>query len=188
MSSPTSVTSPRTVWDVDPSHTGVHFSVRHLMVSTVRGEFGKVTGTVEFDAEDTTRTRIHAVIDAASVNTRDVQRDAHLRSPDFLDVEAFPTIEFQSTRLVRTDAGFDATGDLTIHGVTRPVTLTVETTDAEQRDPWGNLKRGASATVKIKRSEFGLVWNVALETGGFVVGDEVKIEIDVEATRRPDAA
>lgn len=188
-----SVTTPtpttmRTVWDIDPSHSGVHFSVKHLMVATVRGEFGNVSGTVEIDAEDVVRSDIRASIDAASINTREAQRDAHLRSPDFLDVEKHPTIEFRSSRVSRTADGFDVTGELTIRGVTRPVTLRVEASDTERRDPFGNLKRGASATARINRKDFGLEWNVALEAGGFLVGDEVKIEIDIEAVRRADVA
>ncbi|HUR93037.1 MAG TPA: YceI family protein [Gemmatimonadales bacterium] len=186
MSATTTPFATTTAWDIDPTHSGVHFAVKHLMVSTVRGEFGKVAGSVELDAEDITRSRIHAVIDASSINSREAQRDAHLLSPDFLDVERYPTIEFRSTSLARTSDGFDATGELTIRGVTRPVALRVETSGTELTDPFGNLKRGASATAKISRKDFGLEWNVALETGGFLVGDEVKIEIDVELVRRAE--
>jgi len=180
--------STLSAWDIDPTHSGVHFAVKHLMVSTVRGEFGKVAGSIDLDPEDITRSRIHAVIDAASINTRKAQRDVHLRSPDFLDVERHPTIEFRSTRLTRTGEGFEAAGDLTIRGITRPVTLRVETSETELIDPFGNLKRGASASARISRKEFGLEWNVALETGGFLVGDEVKIEIDIELVRRGGSA
>jgi polyisoprenoid-binding protein YceI len=182
------VSSAVSTWDLDPSHSGVHFSLKHLVVATVRGEFSKVRGTVVIDPRDLTRSTVRASIDVASINTRDPQRDAHLRSPDFFDAEAFPTIEFRSTGLARTSDGLDVTGDLTIHGVTRPVTLKVETTDTDLKDPYGNVRRAASATVRINRKDFGLVWNVALETGGFVVGDEVKIEIDVELLRQAEAA
>jgi polyisoprenoid-binding protein YceI len=189
MSSGSPLSAGVTVWDLDPSHTGVHFSVKHLVVATVRGEFARLRGTVTFDPRDLDRSRIEATIEAASINTRDAQRDAHLRSPDFLETEKYPTIEFRSTKIVRTgEERFDVSGDLTIHGVTRPVVLKVEAPAAELKDPFGNIKRGATATTKINRSDFGLVWNVALEAGGFVVGDEIKIEIDVEAIRRAEAA
>lgn len=170
----------KTTWNIDSAHSGVHFSVKHLVVATVRGQFDKVSGSVVIDPADPAGSSVHAVIDAASINTREPQRDAHLRSPDFLDAEQFPTIEFRSTKVARTDQGFAVTGDLTIHGVTRTVVLAVEATDDEIRDPFGNLKRAATATTKINRKDFGLTWNVGLETGGFLVGDEVRIELDVE--------
>jgi polyisoprenoid-binding protein YceI len=178
-----------TIWDIDPSHSGVHFSIRHLVIATVRGEFGKLSGTVTLDPSDLTRSSVQATIDAASISTRDSQRDAHLKSQDFLDVVAYPTIGFRSTRVVRTGQGtLDVHGDLAIHGVTRPLVLRVEFSDAELKDPFGNVKRAASATAKLNRKDFGLEWNVALETGGVLVGDELKIEIDLELVRRPDAA
>lgn len=174
-----------TQWEIDPSHSSVQFAVRHMMVSNVRGEFTKVTGTVQIDPLDITRSSAHVVIDAASVSTRDEQRDQHLRSPDFLDVANFPTIEFQSTRVTRQSNGsLEFAGNLTIHGVTKEVVLDVEDSDSELRDPWGNTKRGASATTRVNRKDYGLRWNVALETGGFVVGDEIKIEIDVELLKK----
>jgi len=170
----------KTTWSIDSAHSGVHFSVKHLVVATVRGQFDKVSGAVVIDPQDPAGSSVHAVIDAASIDTREPQRDAHLRSPDFLDVERFPTIEFRSTTVARTEAGYNVTGDLTIHGVTRSVVLSVEATDDEIRDHVGNIKRAATAKTKINRKDFGLTWNVALETGGFVVGDEIRIEIDVE--------
>jgi len=170
----------RTTWNIDSAHSGVHFSVKHLVVATVRGQFDRVSGTVVLDALNPAGSSVHAVIDAASIDTREPQRDAHLRSADFLDVELFPTIEFRSTQVARADEGYAVTGDLTIHGVTRPVVLAVETTDVEVRDHVGNLKRAATARARINRKDFGLTWNVALETGGFVVGDEIRIEIDLE--------
>lgn len=170
----------RTTWNVDSAHSGVHFSVKHLVVATVRGQFDKVSGSVVIDPLNPAGSSVHAVIDAASIDTREPQRDAHLRSPDFLDVERFPTIEFRSTKVARTGDGYAVTGDLTIHGVTHSVVLAVETTDDEIRDHVGNLKRAATATTRINRKDFGLTWNVALETGGFVVGDEIRIEIDLE--------
>jgi len=187
MSAATTVTSTPglTSWELDPAHSSVQFAVRHMMVSNVRGEFTKISGTVQIDTRDITRSSVHAVIDAASISTRDEQRDQHLRSPDFLDVANFPTIEFQSTRVSRdSNGGLKLAGNLTIHGVTKEIVLDVEDGASELRDPWGNTKRGASATTKLNRKDFGLRWNVALETGGFVVGDELKIEIDVELLKK----
>jgi polyisoprenoid-binding protein YceI len=188
--SPATATSvpAASLWTIDLSHSGVHFSVKHLVVATVRGQFDRLTGSVSLDPQQLGRSSIEAVIDASSINTRDAQRDAHLRSPDFLDVERFPTIEFRSTKLERSDDGYRITGDLTIHGVTRPIVLAAEASEDEIKDPFGNVKRAASATTKLSRKDFGLVWNVALETGGVVVGDEVKIVIDVELVRQADAA
>ena len=174
------------VYDIDPTHSSAHFSVRHLMISNVKGEFSKVTGTVTFDTDDPKASKVEATIDVASLHTRDEQRDGHLKSPDFFDVANFPTITFVS-KSVEPD-GHDeylVKGDLTIHGVTKEETLHVEGPTAEVKDPWGNLKAGAAATGKINRKDFGLTWNAAMETGGVVVGEEVKISLDVELTRRP---
>jgi polyisoprenoid-binding protein YceI len=169
------------VWDIDPAHSAAHFSVRHMMVSTVRGEFGKLAGTVKLDPADFTRSSVQAIIDARSINTREPQRDDHLRSADFFDVEKFPTIDFKSTRIAKTGPEtYELTGQLTMHGITRDITLTVESDGVETKDPWGKLRRGASATGKLNRKDFGLNWNQTLETGGILVGEEVKISIDVE--------
>jgi polyisoprenoid-binding protein YceI len=175
-------------WDLDPAHTSVQFSVRHLMVSTVRGAFGKVAGTVAVDEQDLTRSKIQATIDAASIDTRIEKRDAHLKSPDFLDVAKYPTITFVSKKIERVAPDhFKVTGDLTLHGVTREATLDVEGPTPEMKDPWGKTRAGAQATTTINRKDFGLTWNQALEAGGVAVGDEVKITIDVEATKQPAA-
>ena len=172
-------------WDLDPAHTSVQFSVRHMMVSNVRGEFGKVSGTVQADEADPTRSKIEASIDAASIDTRTEKRDNHLRSADFLDVAKYPTITFVSTKIEPAGAGhFKVTGDLTLHGITRPVVLDVQGPTAEIKDPRGNTRAGAEATTRINRKDFGLVWNQALDAGGVAVGDEVAITIDVEATKR----
>jgi polyisoprenoid-binding protein YceI len=174
------------VYDIDPTHSSAHFSVRHLMISNVKGEFTKVTGTVTYDPDDPKTSKVDVTIDVASLHTRDEQRDAHLKSPDFFDAAKFPEIRFVSTG-VEPD-GHDeylVKGDLTIHGVTREETLQVEGPTPEVKDPWGNMKAGATATAKINRKDFGLTWNAALETGGVVVGDEVKISLEVELTRRP---
>lgn len=188
MSSPAITAIPGsdlTTWEIDAAHSSVHFSIRHMMVSNVRGEFTKVAGSVRVDSRDITRSTVEAVIDAASISTRDEKRDEHLRSADFLDVANYPTIEFRSTRITRNlDGSLKLAGSLTIHGVTREVTLDVEAAGGELQDPWGNTKRGASATTKLNRKDFGLGWNVALETGGILVGEELKVEIDVELLKK----
>jgi polyisoprenoid-binding protein YceI len=179
----------KTTFKIDPAHSSAQFVVRHMMVTNVRGGFRSVNGTVVFDPADPAGSSIEAVIDAASINTMDEQRDAHLKSADFLDVQKFPTITFQSTKLEPAgDGEWKATGNLTIHGVSRPVVLHVEGPTAEGKDPWGNIRVGASATTKIKRSDFGLIWNAALETGGILVGDDLKIELDVSLVKGESAA
>jgi len=173
-------------WEFDPDHTGVHFKVRHLMVSSVRGEFEKATGKIVYDEADVTKSTADITIDAASINTRVAKRDEHLRSPDFLDVAKYPTIAFKSRRVEKTGNGtMRMTGDLTLHGVTKEVILTVEGPTPAIKDPMGNNRVGGQATTKIHRKEFGLLWNKALETGGVVVGDEVEITIDVEIYKKP---
>ena|SRR5271168_4082291 len=172
-------------WQIDPMHTSVEFTVRHMMISNVKGTFQKTAGTVTTNGSDPASATIDATIDASSVDTRVERRDAHLKSPDFLDVAKYPTITFKSTKIEAAGPGkFTVTGDLTLHGVTKPVVLDVETAGAPIKDPMGNMRAGASATTKIKRSDFGLTWNKALETGGMVVGDEVAISIDVEAIKK----
>ena len=173
-------------WEFDPEHTGVQFKVRHLMVSSVRGEFEKITGKIVYDETDVTKSTADITIDAASINTRVAKRDEHLRSPDFLDVAKYPKIAFKSKRVEKTGNGtLKMTGDLTIRGVTKEVVLTVEGPAPAIKDPWGNQRVGGQATTKINRKDFGLNWNAALETGGVVVGDEVEITIDVEIYKKP---
>ena len=172
-------------WEIDPGHTSVQFSVRHLMVSNVRGEFGKVSGVVKVDDSDVTKSTIEATIDVASINTRNAKRDEHLRSPDFFDAAKYPTITFKSTKAEKTASGWKVTGDLTMHGVTKPVVLDVEGPTPEIKDPWGNSRAGAQATAKIDRQDFGISWNKALDAGGVTVGNEVSITIDVEAVKKP---
>ena len=166
-------------WNIDGSHSTAEFSVRHLMITNVKGRFGTLSGTVDYDPEKPEASQIDVTIDATSIDTRDEKRDAHLRSPDFFDVEKFPSLTFKSTSVKKTDDGFAATGDLTIHGVTKPVTLEVEGPSDQNKDPWGNTRIGASATAKINRKDFGLNWNAALEAGGVLVGEHVKISIEV---------
>ncbi len=170
-------------YDIDPVHSSVHFSIRHLMITNVRGAFSSVKGTILHDRESPTGSSVEAAIDAASINTQEAPRDAHLKSADFLDVEKYPAITFKSKK-VQTDGDEPRIiGDLTIHGVTKEVVLKVEGPTPDTRDPWGNVRIGASAHTKIKRSEFGLTWNAALETGGFMVGDELKIELEIQAIK-----
>jgi polyisoprenoid-binding protein YceI len=173
--------APTTTWTIDPVHSVAEFKVKHMMISNVKGQFTALQGALTLDDADMTRSRIEATIDATSIHTRDPQRDAHLKSPDFFDVERFPTLSFVSTRVARAANGeLAVTGDLTIHGVTRQVTFTVDGPTAANKDPWGNVKVGASATTVIHRKDFGLTWNAALETGGFLVGDDVTITLDVQ--------
>jgi polyisoprenoid-binding protein YceI len=171
-------------WQIDPMHTSVEFTVRHMMISNVKGTFQKTTGTITTNGSDPASATIDATIDASSVDTRVERRDTHLKSPDFLDVAKYPTITFKSTKVEADGPGkFKVTGDLTLHGVTKPVVLDVESSGAPVK-VMGGLHAGASATTKINRSDFGLTWNKALETGGVVVGDEVAISIDVEAIKK----
>ena len=169
-----------TTWTLDPAHTTVGFSVRHLMIYNVRGVFQSVSGTARYDAGRPEATEIAVAIPAASIYTREPQRDGHLRSADFFDVEQHPTITFRSTRARASGAGaLEVTGDLTIRGTTREVTLAVAEITGEQRDHNGNLKIGASATAKIKRSDFGITFNKVLEAGGVAISDEVSLTFDV---------
>ena len=170
----------QTTYRIDPAHSTAQFVVRHMMITNVRGAFGKVEGTVVYDPENPAQSSIEAAIDVASIETRDAQRDAHLKSADFLDADKFPKITFKSSKIEGSGGEFRVSGDLTIHGVTRPVVLQVEGPTPAAKDPWGNTRVGASATTRIKRSDFGLTWNAALETGGFLIGDEVKIELEIQ--------
>ena len=170
-----------TTWNIDPVHSVAEFKVKHMMISNVKGQFTGVQGVLVLDETDLTRSHVEASIEAASITTRDAQRDTHLKSADFLDVEKFPTLSFKSTRISRTGAGeLAVAGDLTIHGVARNVIFTVEGPTPPAKDPWGNTRLGLSATTKISRKDFGLNWNAALETGGILVGDEVTITFDVQ--------
>jgi polyisoprenoid-binding protein YceI len=172
-----------TTWKIDPSHSHVEFAVRHLMITTVKGRFTGVEGTIRADESDRTKSEVDVSIDAASIDTREPQRDAHLRSADFFDVEAFPALTFKSRRVIgATGRGFKIVGDLTIHGVTREVVLDASE-EGRAKDPWGGERAGYTATTAIKRSDFGLTWNQALETGGLLVGDEVRINLELELLR-----
>jgi polyisoprenoid-binding protein YceI len=182
MSTPaTPQASTTTTWNIDPAHSVAEFKVKHMMISNVKGHFAKVTGVLSLDESDVTKSRVEASIDAASIETRDPQRDGHLKSADFLEVEKFPTLTFKSTRITRVaDGELAVAGDLSIHGVSRSVVFDVEGPTAPAKDPWGNTRRGLSATTKISRKDFGLIWNASLETGGILVGDDVNITLEVE--------
>jgi polyisoprenoid-binding protein YceI len=179
----TSATLPTapTTWNLDPTHSSAEFKVKHLMISNVKGHFSKLSGTLTLDEADVTKSHIEATLDATSLETRDAQRDGHLKSADFFDVEKFPKLSFKSTSIQVAGVGELAVeGDLTIRDVTGPVVFSVEGPTPATKDPWGNLRVAITATTKISRKEFGLTWNAALETGGFMVGDEVTITLDVE--------
>jgi polyisoprenoid-binding protein YceI len=170
-----------TTWNIDPAHSVAEFKVRHMMITNVKGQFSGIKGTLTLDDADITKSRIEASIDAASLTTREPQRDAHLKSADFLEVEKFPTLSFTSSRVSRSgDGELEVTGDLSIHGVIRSVVFNTEGPSAAAKDPWGNTRVGLSATTKINRKDFGLTWNTALETGGVLVGDQVTITLEVQ--------
>jgi polyisoprenoid-binding protein YceI len=168
-------------WTIDPDHSNLGFKVRHLMVSNVSGSFEKHSGTVDINDRDITKSRVEVSIDTSSINTHVQKRDEDLRSANFFDVAKYPTMTFVSKKVAK--AGKDklkVTGYLTLHGVTKEVVLDVEGPSKESKDPWGVIRRGATATTKINRKDFGLVWNKSLETGGVVVGDEVNITLEIE--------
>ena len=173
-------------WEIDASHSGVHFSVRHLVVAKVRGRFTTFTGTLAFDEAAPERSSVEVRIDVGSINTGVDQRDAHLRSPDFFDAEKFPVISFVSRRVTRAADGFRVTGDLTIRGITREVVLPVEYA-GHTKDPWGGERAGFTARLAIERKDFGLTWNQLLEAGGVAVGDKVEIELEIEAVLKAAA-
>ena len=170
-----------TTWNIDPAHATAEFKVKHMMIANVKGQFSKVSGVLVHDESDPTKSHVEASVEAASIETREPQRDAHLKSPDFFHVEKFPTLSFKSRDIkVAGDGQFKVEGDLTMRGLTRKVTFTVEGPTPPMKDPWGNTRIAISATTKINRKDFGLTWNAALETGGILIGDEVTITLDVE--------
>lgn len=172
-------------WEIDPNHSAAQFAVRHLAISTVRGAFTKMNGTVQFDDKDVSKSSVEVTIDAASVDTRVADRDKELRSDHFFDVEKFPTLTFKSTKVEQETAGkLKVTGDLTIHGVTKQVVLEVEGPTAPVKDPWGNQRAAANASTKVNRQDFGVKWNAKMDNGGWVVGDDVDITIDVEMVQK----
>jgi polyisoprenoid-binding protein YceI len=179
------VVASASTWSIDPDHSNIGFKVRHLMVSNVKGNFDKHTGVLELNDKDITKSKVEVSIDTTSINTNVQKRDQHLRSADFFDVAKFPTMTFVSKKVAK--AGKDklkVTGDLTLHGVTKEVVLAVEGPSKESRDPWGNVRKGATATTTINRKDFGLTWNKSLETGGVLVGDEITITLEIEMVKK----
>lgn len=178
----TSVTAPTTTtWNIDPAHSVAEFKVKHMMIANVKGKFSGIKGTLNFVEGDPARSTVEASIPLETISTGDAQRDAHLKSPDFFHTEKHQEMTFTSTKIeAKGPAELAVTGDLTIHGTTRPVTFHVEGPTPPAKDPWGNLRVGLEATAKINRKDFGLVWNAGLETGGVLVGEEVAITLDVE--------
>lgn len=176
-----------TSYQIDSSHSNVEFSIRHLMIAKVRGRFTQVAGTLEIDSTDITRSKVTAEIQAASITTAEEKRDAHLRSADFFDVEKFPLITFASTKVERDGEDLRVTGNLTMHGVTREITLAVEQLGAA-KDPWGNARMAFAARGSVDRKTFGLGWNQVLEAGGFLVGDKVELTLDVQAVQAASTA
>ncbi len=171
-------------WQIDPAHSEINFTVRHMMISNVRGQFEKFTGTVDFNEDDPTKSTVDVQIEAASINTKEPPRDNHLRSADFLDAEHYPYLTFKSKRVIKTgDNTGRIVGDLTIRDITREVTLDVEYSGQAQ-SPWGTTSAGFSATTTINRKDWDLNWNKALETGGVLVGDQIKIAIEIEVVKQ----
>lgn len=180
----TATSAPVTIWKIDPAHSAADFKVRHMMIANVKGAIKGITGELTEHATDTSLSSIEATLDVNTINTGEAQRDAHLKSADFLDTEKYPTITFKSTKVEKKgDAEYAVTGDLTLHGVTKPVKLAVEGPTPPQKDPWGNTRIGLAATTKVNRKDFGLTYNAALETGGVLVGDEVHIAIELELVK-----
>ena len=176
-SSPASITT----WKLDPAHSQAEFKVKHMMISNVKGSFSGLSGTLSEHATDSSLSSVEASIDVSTINTGDSQRDGHLKSADFFEAEKHPTMMFKSTKVERkADDEYRVTGDLTMHGVTKPVTFAVEGPSAPGKDPWGNTRIGLSATTKINRKDFGLNWNAALETGGILVGEDVQISLELQ--------
>jgi len=178
------ITASASTWKIDPVHTTFQFSVRHMMVSNVKGVFHKFSGEFEIDDRDLAKTKASATIDVASIDTGIEKRDEDLRSANFFDVDKYPTITFVSKKLEKTGSGYKMTGDLTIHGVTREIVLDMEGLETVVKDPWGGMRRGATFITKLNRRDFGLTYNKLLETGGLVVGDEVKINVEVELIKK----
>ncbi len=172
-------------YDIDSAHSGASFTVKHMMVTNVSGRFSNVQGKVSFDEKNMAKSSIEATVDVATINTNEPKRDGHLKSPDFFDVAKYPTMTFKSSKVYKADGKILVDGMLSLHGVSKPVTLTLEELSPEVMPAPGKIVRGAVAKTKISRKEFGLVWNKTIETGGVVVGDEIAITLEIEATRKP---
>ncbi|HEX4769939.1 MAG TPA: YceI family protein [Bryobacteraceae bacterium] len=178
-----------TTYEIDPAHSHVSFSIRHLMISNVRGVFSGAKGTIVFDPQNPADSSIEVEIDVNTISTHDTKRDEHLKSGDFFDAAKYSTMTFKSKKIEKTgDDEYKVTGDLTIHGVTKEVTFEISDVSPETTDPWGNIRVGATAKGKINRKDFGLEWNAPMETGGVLVGNDVKIEMDIQAVKAKSAA
>ena len=177
-----------TEWKLDPAHTKAAFAVKHMMVSNVHGEFGKVSGTVHYDGKTLGDSGVSAVIDVSSINTNEPQRDQHLKSADFFDAAKYPTITFKSKKVESDPDGFKIIGDLTMHGITKPVTLTAESLPPPIKDPMGFLRTGTEARTKVNRKDFGIAFNTVMDNGGALVGDDVDITIEAELIQKPSTA
>lgn len=171
-------------YQIDSSHSSAGFSVKHMMVTNVSGRFSNIKGTIQYDEKNLANSSVTASVDVNTVNTNEGKRDAHLKAPDFFDAAKYPTMEFKSTKVYKANGVVKVDGNLTLHGVTKPVTLTLTEVSPEVKHPMGGLVRGAVATTKINRKDFGLTWNKTLETGGLMVGDEVTVTLEIEATRK----
>ena len=170
-----------TIWNIDPAHSAAEFKVKHMMISNVKGAFSGLSGVLAEHTIAPTLSSVEASVPVTTLSTGDPQRDGHLKGADFFDADKYPSLNFKSTNVAKKgNAEYEVTGDLTIHGVTKPVTFAVEGPSAPGKDPWGNTRIGLSATAKINRKDFGLAWNAPLETGGFLVGEEVSITLDVQ--------
>lgn len=181
MATTTSTPATVTTWNLDPAHSAAEFKVKHMMISNVKGSLGGLKGVLTLNEADPTQSGVKATLDVSTVSTGDAQRDGHLKSPDFFDIAQFPEMSFESTAVKLIGPGeHHVTGNLTVHGVTKPVTFAVEGPSAPSKDPWGNLRVGLAATAKINRKDFGLTWNSALETGGVLVGEEVALTIEAQ--------
>jgi polyisoprenoid-binding protein YceI len=170
-----------TTWKIDPAHSHAEFKVKHMMISNVKGSFSGITGALNLNDADPAHSTVEASIPVSTLSTGDAQRDGHLKAPDFLDAEKFPTFNFKSTNVTRHAPGeHKVAGELTLHGVTQNITFEVEGPSEPGKDPYGNLRIGLSATAKINRKDFGLSWNAALETGGVLIGDDVFLTLDIQ--------
>lgn len=170
-------------YQIDPKHSAAHFQVRHMTIAFVKGEFGNVTGTVEFDSAKPEASSVDISIEVASLYTRDAQRDGHMKTPDILNAEAFPTITFKSKKVAKSGSGYQVVGDLTLRGVTKEATLDVSNVSDEVTDPWSLKRRGVTASAKISKGAFGIGWNMDLPGVGPMVSDEIDVSIDIEMTR-----
>ena len=167
-------------WNIDPAHSVAHFKIKHMMITNVPGQFTGISGTFEVDDKDITKLKAEATLDVKTLNTNNEKRDGHLKSPDFFDAEKYPTITFKSKKVTKSGANFKLMGDLTMHGVTKEVTLNAAELTSPVKDPGGNMKRGFSATTQLNRKDFGITWNKALEAGGWLVGEKVDVTIELE--------